>query len=67
MSVRIFFMRLRRKFLRCWEFGLSAVLLCAAAGIAAQPAPAGQDLPPEPAATAAQCGNIHSSTVVINR
>jgi hypothetical protein len=71
MSVRISFTRLRRNFLRCWEIGFSAALLLAAAGIAAQPAPAAADstadLPDEPMQSAAQCGNIHSNTVVMIR
>jgi hypothetical protein len=68
MSFRIPFTRLRRKFLRCWEIGLSAVLLLAAAGISAYPGTLGAGLAAaEPVPAAAQCGNAQSNTAVITR
>jgi hypothetical protein len=56
-----FFVRLRRRVLQAYDALLYAMLLALAAGTFI-PASA-QDPPEEPV----QCGNIQSSTVVINR
>ena len=56
-----FALRLRRRALRCYELGMFAMLVALAlsAGLPASGAPA--------APAAAQCGNIQSSTVVMQR
>ena len=64
MAVSTLIARLRRRFLRCWEFGLSVALLAAAALLATNSLAALQDADPAPAL---QCGNAQSSAAVITR
>src|SRR5690606_19751114 len=66
MPVTMRYARLRRRFLRCWEVGLSALLLLAAVAIAAHPTPLAHGQAAESAA-GVQCGNAQSSNVVISR
>jgi hypothetical protein len=56
-----FFLRLRQRALRLYEFALCGMLLGIASGVGISVASA------EPDGDSVQCGNIQSSTVVISR
>jgi hypothetical protein len=58
-STHRFFLRLRRRAVRCYEMLLYALLLALAFGVVLASSPAGAD--------DVQCGNIQSSTLVISR
>ena len=55
-------LRLRRRALRCYEIGMFAMLIALAAAAAMPPSESADAL-----AAAAHCGNIQSSTVVMQR